>query len=143
MVIVSPYKYENVKNVRMRYFSYFYNNTNDSYELTLNHADDIVTLSVYKVKISNIGMCTILRNMSSYYNTCKTYDIQPLKNLQKIISVNDECIPNKSCLLYDVFTNNKLEYVYVENNKPDSYIVSSFTIPGNIESLRYMYVKYT
>ena len=91
----------------MRYFSYFYNN-DDSYELTLNHADDIVTLSVYKVKISNIGMCTILRNMSSYYNTCKTYDIQPLKNLQKIYSINDECIPNKSCLLYDVFTNNKL-----------------------------------
>lgn len=43
--------------MRMRYLNYMYyrGNDDDRYEVTLNHPKDLISLSLDKVKISNIN----------------------------------------------------------------------------------------
>lgn len=40
--------------------------------------------------------------------------------------------------MHDLLVGNKLEYVFVDNIKPDSNIIDSTPIVNNIENLRYM-----
>ena len=56
-------KYENVKNIRMRYLNYVYSNRGVSHELTLSHPEDLVSLSTSLVKISNMNECVNLVNL--------------------------------------------------------------------------------
>ena len=140
VVIKSKHKCENLKSIRMRYLNYIYNYYDD-YELTLNHPEDLISLSTHKVKITNMNKCVNLRNLSSYRNTYNRDDIVPLKNLHRIQSINDEYEENDNCFIYDLFASNKLEYVHVINWREDSNIVNSFVIRENIENLRYIYVS--
>ena len=137
VIIYSFYEYENLKNIRMRYLNY----CGLYFELTLNHPEDLVSLSTWGVKISNINQCVNLRNLYSYKNTYKRDNIVPLTNLRRIYSYIDKYEQNDNCFLQDLFENNKLEYMYVYNGYFDSNIVSSFVIRDNIENLRYIYVS--
>ena len=120
----------------MRYLSY----AGPYIELALNHPEDLVSLSTWNVKISNMNKCINLRNLYSYDNTYNRDNIVPLKNLRRIYSSNDNYEQNGNCLLQDLFENNKLEYVYINNGYLDSHIVNSFVLRDNIENLRYMHV---
>ena len=124
----------------MRYLNYVYSNCGVSHELTLNHPEDLVSLSTYFVKISNMNKCVNLRNLYSYKNTYKRDNIVPLKNLRRIYSYEDKYQQNGDSLLQDLLRNNKLEYVLVYNDESDSNIVNSFIINDNIENLRFMFV---
>ena len=124
----------------MRYLNY--KKIGSNIELTLNHPEDLVSLSTWQVKISNMNKCTNLRNLCSKRNTYNRDDILPLRNLRRIYSSNDNYEQNGSCLLQDLFKNNKLEYVHMYSDKPDSNIINSFVINDNIENLRYIGVYY-
>ena len=124
----------------MRYLNY--KKIGSNIELTLNHPEDIVSLSTERVKISNMGQCVNLRNLYSKWNTQKRDNIVPLKNLRRIYSYEDEYQQNDNCLIQDLLESNKLEYMDVRNWKPDSNIVNSFVIQNNIENLRFMRVYY-
>ena len=136
-VIRSEYKYENLNNIRMRYLNYFYDGAG-YYQLTLNHPEDLVSLSTERVKISNMGQCVNLRNLYSKYNTYSSDDIVPLRNIRRIYSLHDNYEQNDNCFLQDLFENNKLEYVYIDNGYPYKNVVNSFVIQDNIENLRYV-----
>ena len=62
-----------------------------------------------------MNKCTNLRNLYSYCNIYKRDDIVPLKNIRRIFSWDDKYKDSNSSFLYDVFENNKLEFVYVWN----------------------------
>ena len=124
----------------MRYLNY--RKIGSNIELTLNHPEDLVSFSTYNVKILNMNKCANLRNLYSYKNTYNSNDIVPLKNLRRIYSHRNKYERNGNCLLQDLFQNNKLEYVYVDNYESASNIVNSFVINDNIENLRFMYVLY-
>ena len=61
-----------------------------------------------------------------------------MSKLKRIYSYNDKYESNESCMLEDLFKNNKLEYVdiYKGNN-----IVKSMTISTNIQNLRFFYIN--
>ena len=61
-----------------------------------------------------MNKCTNLRNLYSYCNIYNSNDIVPLKNIRRIFCLDDKYEDNNSSFLYDVFENNKLEYVCVE-----------------------------
>ena len=121
----------------MRYLNYVYDKYG-VYELALNHPEDIVSLSTGKVKISNMNQCVNLRNLCSKRNTYNRDDILPLRNLRRIYSEYDNYEQNDNCFLQDLFENNKLEYVYIDNGYPYTNVVNSFVIQDNIENLRYV-----
>ena len=52
-------------------------------------------------------------NLYSCENNYVKQDIQNLRNLKRIYSENDSYETKGSCLIEDLFKNNKLEYVYV------------------------------
>ena len=88
----------------MRYLNYVYDGYHecgfaDNIELTLNHPEDLVSLSTRRVKISNINKCVNLRNLYSYRNTYNRDDIVPLKKLRRIYSYYDKYEQNGNCLL--------------------------------------------
>ena len=125
----------------MRYLGYDYQG-DGNFALTLNHPEDLVSLSTRRVKISNINKCLNLRNLYSNRNTYNGDDIVTLTNLRRIHSAYDNYQQNSNSLLQDLFENNKLEYVNVWNYGSDSNIVNSFVIQNNIENLRFMRVYY-
>lgn len=100
----------------MRYLNY---SCSDNSELTLNHPEDLVSLSTQYVNISNMNKCINLRNLYSYSNTYSSEDIVPLKSLRRIYSRADNYAQNGNCLHHDLFKNNKLEYVYFWNHGTD------------------------
>lgn len=69
VIINSTQKYENLKNIRIRYLSYVYYALNGNAEITLNHPEDLVSLSAFKVKVSNMNKCVNLRNLYSSNNS--------------------------------------------------------------------------
>ena len=75
----------------MRYLNYYHYNVNNKImELTLNHPEDLVSLSTWKVKILNMSKCINLRNLYSWFNIYKKENIGILKNLRMIYSYNDK-----------------------------------------------------
>ena len=100
----------------MRYLNYIYNDRGNI-ELLLNHPEDLVSLSTYHVKISNMNQCINLKNFYSIRNTYTKQDIEQLHNLKRIYSYDDKYDNEGSCLLEDLFRNNKLEYVYIKNGE--------------------------
>lgn len=90
MIIRSGYKYKNIINIRMRYLSYVYDDFGDGMELSLNHPEDLISLSTENVRISNIQRCTNLKNLCSYFNYYKKCDIDPLNNLLRVYSYEEQ-----------------------------------------------------
>ena len=126
----------------MRYLGYYNDDWRNTIELTLNHPEDLVSLSTWHVKISNMNQCVNLRNLHSEEITYNRDDIVPLRNIRRIYSYEDKYEQNSNCLLQVLFENNKLEYMYVYSGYFDSNIVKSFVIRDNIENLRYIDVYY-
>ena len=85
-----------------------------------------------------MNKCTNLKNLCSKRNTYNRDDILPLRNLRRIYSEYDNYEQNDNCFLQDLFENNKLEYVYIDNGYPYTNVVNSFVIQDNIENLRYV-----
>lgn len=63
-------------------------------------------------------------------------------NLKRIYSAGDEYKNEGSCFLEDLFKNNKLEYVYILNDKCTGNIIRSMTLSVNIVNLRYLCIYY-
>ena len=82
----------------MRYLNYTYNGAS-SYELTLKYPENLISLSTYKVKISNMNKCVNLINLYSSNNTYNSDDIAPLRNIRRIYSYSDEYEQNDKSLL--------------------------------------------
>ena len=85
--------------------------------------------------------CINLRNLFSWYNTYTKSNIETLYKLKRIDSYEDKYETKDSCLLEDLFKNNKLEYINVRNDIPDSNIVKSMVLLHNIANLRFMYIS--
>ena len=81
--------------------------------------------------------------MYSRGNIWKGDDIVSLASLRRIYSWNDKYHRDNSFLLCDLFNRKELEYVYVRNVVSGSNVVGSIIIPGNVQSLRYMYVHHS
>ena len=118
----------------MRYLNY--DNQSNNYELTLTHPEDLVSLSTFRVKISNINQCVNLRSLYSGQNTYNRDNIVFLKSLRRIYSDNDRYEQNDSSLLQDLFQNKNLQYVFLRNTFSDSNILNSFILRDNIEYIR-------
>ena len=126
----------------MRYLNYIIGPNSERIELTLSHPEDLVSVSTLRVKILNMNKCINLRNIFSWENIYKSDDIVPLKNLRRIYSNFDYYQQNDNCFLHNLLRNNKLEYVYVNNQMSFSNVVNSFVIQDNIENLRFMHVYF-
>lgn len=72
-------------------------------EIMLNYPEDLVSLSSYNVKVTNMNECVNLKNLYSYENTYTNEDISPLRNLKRIYSEDDKYRSNNSCMLSDLF----------------------------------------
>lgn len=79
-----------------------------------------------------MNKCTKLRNLYSVSNTFENDEILSLKSLHGVISINDTYEFNGSCLLYDLFRNNRLEYVNIFNKEPNTNVIISGFISKNI-----------
>ena len=139
-MISSRYKYENLQNIKMRYLSYDNDYNGKSFDLLLRYPEYLVSLSIQKVKISNIRMCTNLRNLISLWSTYESADILPLKNLCGFYSFNDNYEKSNNCLLHDLFRSKNLEYVYIYSRYCNSNVINSLIINKNIENLRFMFI---
>ena len=58
----------------------------------------------------------------------------------RFYSFDDKYESNKSCMLEDLFKNNKLEYVNISTNNQKN-IVKLMTISFNIYNLRFFYIN--
>lgn len=56
-------------------------------------------------------------------------------------SYRDKYEKSGNCLIYDLFNSNKLEYVKISCDDPNSESVGSILIPGNFQDLRYLEVE--
>lgn len=47
--------------------------------ISLEHPEELITTTLYKVSIDNISNCNKLRNLSSFHNTYRSENIENLK----------------------------------------------------------------
>lgn len=57
-----------------------------------------------------------------------------------IYTIDDKYENEESCLLEDLFMNNKLEYIYIKNNESENKKLQYITVSKNITDLRYLCV---
>ena len=57
----------------------------------------------------------------------------------RLYNIGDNYESNESCMLEDLFKNNKLEYIYIATDNQKN-IVKSMTISSNIQNLRFFYI---
>lgn len=105
----------------MRYLNYMGNN----FAITLSHPRELCSLTTEKVLISNINKCVNIENLCSYYNHFSKNDLHYLNKIKRIQSWEDNYKNNNSSFIDDIFNNNNLEYVFIENYYSNNNILTS------------------
>lgn len=97
---------------------------------------DLVSLSVWDVKVQGLNKCVNLKNFYSRENRYRIEEIAPLKTLRKAFTLDDEYGHGGACLLQELLLNNKLENVQAFSKDPQQNVINSFTVRDNLENLR-------
>ena len=131
VILDDNYLYENLGDVMIRFLDI------KAYggQVELFHPGCLVSAALYQTTV-NLRQCANLQNLLSKWNVYYPDDIRPLTSLRKFSSYDDIYENVGSCMLEDLFKNNRLEYVFVMLYHDGHNTIGHMQLRHNIKRLR-------